>query len=255
MSAKPSIIGLIPARAGSKRIKDKNVRVLAGHPVLGLYDRLGGRRAASSTGSILSTDFGALRGDRHAITAPRCRSCGRRNSRPRPRPISSGSITRSTGAARRRQRMTASRSCGRRARCGRPRRSAAPGTSSAPGGRRFTARDREIPPASGQDVGVHDKRMVPLMPLRTGPQPWHSMQMASLPDVYVQNASLEIAWSRVSSMKTHRGRRRSCPSSARGWKGSTSTTRRTGGIFNICIGDRRGETAAGLGPSLSRNRS
>ncbi|MCU0593033.1 MAG: hypothetical protein MUC57_16370, partial [Desulfobacterales bacterium] len=28
-------------------------------------------------------------------------------------------------------------------------------------------------------------------------QPWHSSQYPSLPEVYVQNASLEIAWSRV----------------------------------------------------------
>jgi N-acylneuraminate cytidylyltransferase len=27
--------------------------------------------------------------------------------------------------------------------------------------------------------------------------PWHSMQYAALPPVYVQNASLEIAWSRI----------------------------------------------------------
>jgi CMP-N,N'-diacetyllegionaminic acid synthase len=30
----PSIVGLIPARAGSKRVKDKNIKPLAGHPVL-----------------------------------------------------------------------------------------------------------------------------------------------------------------------------------------------------------------------------
>ena len=28
-------------------------------------------------------------------------------------------------------------------------------------------------------------------------QPWHSSQYPSLPEVYVQNASLEIAWTRV----------------------------------------------------------
>jgi len=44
---------------------------------------------------------------------------------------------------------------------------------------------------------VRDNRMLPLLPLTQSPQPWHSMQMAALPDVYVQNASLEIAWTRV----------------------------------------------------------
>ena len=44
---------------------------------------------------------------------------------------------------------------------------------------------------------VRDNRMLPLMPLTQSPQPWHSMQMAALPEVFVQNASLEIAWTRV----------------------------------------------------------
>ncbi len=44
---------------------------------------------------------------------------------------------------------------------------------------------------------VRGKRMLPLMPLSPAGQPWHSTQMAALPEVYVQNASLEIAWSKV----------------------------------------------------------
>jgi len=39
--------------------------------------------------------------------------------------------------------------------------------------------------------------MLPLMPLSPAEQPWHSTQMAALPEVWVQNASLEIAWSRL----------------------------------------------------------
>jgi N-acylneuraminate cytidylyltransferase len=39
--------------------------------------------------------------------------------------------------------------------------------------------------------------MSPLMPLTPAGQPWHSRQYQSLPEVYVQNASLEIAWTRV----------------------------------------------------------
>ncbi|MGD9373845.1 MAG: hypothetical protein PVF14_20630, partial [Desulfobacterales bacterium] len=42
-----------------------------------------------------------------------------------------------------------------------------------------------------------DKRMMPLLPLGPPEQPWHSSQYPSLPEIYVQNASLEIAWSRV----------------------------------------------------------
>ena len=38
---------------------------------------------------------------------------------------------------------------------------------------------------------------MPLLPLSPAEQPWHSSQYQSLPEVYVQNASLEIAWTRV----------------------------------------------------------
>lgn len=44
---------------------------------------------------------------------------------------------------------------------------------------------------------VRGNRMVPLLPLSPAVQPWHSSQYQSLPEVYVQNASLEIAWSQV----------------------------------------------------------
>lgn len=41
------------------------------------------------------------------------------------------------------------------------------------------------------------KRMLPLLPYTNGTTPWHSSQYAALPEIYVQDASLEIAWSRV----------------------------------------------------------
>jgi N-acylneuraminate cytidylyltransferase len=41
------------------------------------------------------------------------------------------------------------------------------------------------------------KRILPVMPFANGDTPWHSSQYAALPEIYVQNASLEIAWSRV----------------------------------------------------------
>jgi N-acylneuraminate cytidylyltransferase len=44
---------------------------------------------------------------------------------------------------------------------------------------------------------VRGRRMLPLLPIGPAEQPWHSSQYPSLPEVFVQNASLEIAWSRV----------------------------------------------------------
>jgi N-acylneuraminate cytidylyltransferase len=44
---------------------------------------------------------------------------------------------------------------------------------------------------------IHGKRMLPLMPFSNGTTPWHSSQYAALPEVYAQDASLEIAWTRL----------------------------------------------------------
>jgi N-acylneuraminate cytidylyltransferase len=44
---------------------------------------------------------------------------------------------------------------------------------------------------------IRGNRLLPLLPIGPADQPWHSSQYPSLPEVYVQNASLEIAWSRV----------------------------------------------------------
>ena len=40
-------------------------------------------------------------------------------------------------------------------------------------------------------------RLLPLLPLSPADQPWHSSQYQALPEVFVQNASLELAWVRV----------------------------------------------------------
>jgi CMP-N,N'-diacetyllegionaminic acid synthase len=44
---------------------------------------------------------------------------------------------------------------------------------------------------------VRGERMFPLLPFSNGDTPWHSTPYQALPPVYVQNASLEIAWTRV----------------------------------------------------------
>jgi len=44
---------------------------------------------------------------------------------------------------------------------------------------------------------IQGNRMLPVLPFRNGDTPWHSSQYAALPEIYVQNASLEIAWTRV----------------------------------------------------------
>lgn len=44
---------------------------------------------------------------------------------------------------------------------------------------------------------LRGQRMLPLLPFTNGTTPWHSSQYGALPEVYVQDASLEIAWTRV----------------------------------------------------------
>lgn len=48
---------------------------------------------------------------------------------------------------------------------------------------------------------VRGGRMVPLLPFGPEKQPWHSSQYQSLPEIFVQNASLEIAWTDVAMKK------------------------------------------------------
>ena len=44
---------------------------------------------------------------------------------------------------------------------------------------------------------VRGKRMLPVMPFTLNGTPWHSSQYTVLPEIYAQDASLEIAWSRL----------------------------------------------------------
>ena len=44
---------------------------------------------------------------------------------------------------------------------------------------------------------IRGKRMLPLLPYNIGTTPWHSSQYAALPEIYAQDASLEMAWTRI----------------------------------------------------------
>src|SRR5688572_7264244 len=55
MDRTPSIVALIPARAGSKRVPDKNVRPLAGHPLIA-YSIAAARQSGVFAAVVVSTD-------------------------------------------------------------------------------------------------------------------------------------------------------------------------------------------------------
>jgi N-acylneuraminate cytidylyltransferase len=44
---------------------------------------------------------------------------------------------------------------------------------------------------------IRGRHMLPVMPFTIGATPWHSSQYAALPEIYAQDASLEIGWSRI----------------------------------------------------------
>lgn len=193
---KPRAVAFIPARSGSKRILHKNIRPLGGHPVIAYSIR-----AAIDSGVfdavICATDselyaevarhYGAdvpflrsseISGDKSPDIEwvewmlARLKEAGR--------DFDIFSILRPTSPFR--QPETIQRAWQQF--------SAAAGADSL----RAVELCKQHP---GKMWVIRQDRMLPLMPLTPEEQPWHSSQYAALPKVYVQNASLEIAWSRV----------------------------------------------------------
>ena len=192
----PKIVALVPARAGSKRVPDKNIRPLAGHPTIAYT-------IAAAVGSgvfddvIVSTDsdeyadiarhYGAsvpfMRPLEYAgDTSPdiewieyTLKRLGEEG-----RPYDCFSILRPTSPFRLPSTIQRAWSEFR----------AETGVDSL----RAVEKCAQHP---AKMWVIRGKRMMPLLPFGPAEQPWHSSQYPSLPLVYVQNASLEIAWSRV----------------------------------------------------------
>jgi N-acylneuraminate cytidylyltransferase len=192
----PSCIALIPARSGSKRVPDKNIRPLAGHPLIA-YSISAALQSGVFAAVIVSTDS-----ERYAQVA---RYYGAKVPFMRPaeysgdtspdiewveytlnrladegRPYDCFSILRPTSPFRLPE--TIQRAWSEFL--------AETGVDSL----RAVEKCSQHP---GKMWVVRGRRMLPLLPIGPADQPWHSSQYPSLPEVYVQNASLEIAWSRV----------------------------------------------------------
>jgi CMP-N-acetylneuraminic acid synthetase len=192
----PNIVALIPARAGSKRVPDKNIRSLAGHPLMA-YTIAAALESGLFSDVIVSTDsepyaeiaryYGAevpflrsseLAGDVSpdiewlADTLKKLAENGRK--------YDCFSILRPTSPFRLPETIQ--------------RAWQAFLTEAGVDSLRAVEKCRQHP---GKMWVVRRRRMVPLLPLSPAEQPWHSSQYQSLPEVYVQNASLEIAWTKV----------------------------------------------------------
>lgn len=196
MVAKPTCVALIPARSGSARVADKNIRLLAGHPLIA-YSIAAARGSGVFADVIVSTDsaryaeiarlYGAespfLRpADIAGATSPDIEWVTYTLTRLRDegREYDCFSILRPTSPFRKPE--TIRRAWAQFLR--------AEGVDSL----RAVEKCSQHP---GKMWLVRGERMTPLLPLGPEEQPWHSSQYQALPVVYVQNASLEIAWTRV----------------------------------------------------------
>ncbi len=196
MNKTPSIIALIPARSGSKRLADKNIRALAGHPLMA-YTIQAALQSEIFTDVTVSTDS-----ENYAEVA---KHYGAQVPFLRPSQFAgefSPDIEWIEDALTRLQKMGRSYDCFSILRPTSPFRQPEtirrawrvfledPGIDSL----RAVEKCKQHP---GKMWVIQGKRMTPLLTGGPKDQPWHSSQYASLPEVYVQNASLEIAWSRV----------------------------------------------------------
>jgi CMP-N,N'-diacetyllegionaminic acid synthase len=192
----PTIVALIPARAGSKRVPDKNIRPLAGHPVMA-YTIAAALQSKVFSDVIVSTDS-----ERYADIA---RYYGAEVPFLRPTDLA-GDV--SPDIEWLVHTLTQLRENDREYDCFSILRPTSPFRLPATIQRAWQAFRAEVGVDSlravekclqhpGKMWVVRGNRMTPLLPLGPPDQPWHSSQYQSLPEVYVQNASLEIAWTRV----------------------------------------------------------
>ena len=193
---KPSCIALIPARSGSKRVPDKNIRPLAGHPLIA-YSICAALQSGVFASVVVSTDSEAY--------ARIAREYGAEVPFMRPAEFSGDTSPDIEWVEYTLKRLAEQ---GRRYDCFSILRPTSPFRLPETIQRAWTEFCAEEGVDSlravekcGQHPGkmwvIRGRRMLPLLPFGPAEQPWHSSQYPSLPLVHVQNASLEIAWSRV----------------------------------------------------------
>ena len=192
----PSAVALIPARQGSKRVPGKNVRALGGHPVIA-YTIAPALESGVFESVIVSTDSEEIAAiARHyGADVPFLRP-------PQFAGDTSPDIEWLDYTLRELERAGRQWDCFSLLRPTSPFRTAA---TIRRAWLRFMAQEgvdslRAVEKCAqhpGKMWIVNGDRMTPLLPSAPGAQPSHSTPYQALPPVYVQNASLEIAWTRV----------------------------------------------------------
>ena len=196
MTTSPSVVALVPARSGSTRVPGKNIRVFGEHPLIA-YTIAGAIDSGVFEAVVVSTN--------DEPTAEIARHYGAEVPFLRPEALAGA---RSPDIEWVEQALTELGTQGRSFDCFAILRPTSPFRTAGTIQRawaKFRAADgvdslravercRQHP---GKMWVIRGERLLPLLPFGPPDQPWHSSQMPSLPEVWVQNASLEIGWTRV----------------------------------------------------------
>ena len=211
----PSIVALIPARSGSERVRDKNTRPLAGHPLLA-YAIASARQAGIFDRIVCSTDSGKIAAvaQRYGADTPFLRPAKFATSTsPDIEWITHAlaaldehydlfAIVRATNPFRGPDVLIR----------GLEQLLATPEADSI----RAVELVKQHP---GKMWVLEGKTMRPLLDQSHLDSAWHAGQYQALPEIYVQNSALEIAWTRVVSQTGTREGRVVAPFLTRGHEG------------------------------------
>ncbi|MEN3312998.1 MAG: CMP-N,N-diacetyllegionaminic acid synthase [Actinomycetota bacterium] len=211
----PSAIALIPARSGSERVPDKNVRPLAGHPLLA-YAIASARQAGIFDRIVCSTDSGKIAevAQRYGADIPFLRPTELATSTSPDIEWITHTLTqleehhdlfaivRATNPFRGPDVLQR----------GLEQLLATPEADSI----RAVELVKQHP---GKMWVLEGKTMRPLLDQSHLESAWHAGQYPALPEIYVQNSALEIAWTRVVSQTGTREGRVVAPFLTRGHEG------------------------------------
>jgi len=191
----PSAVALIPARSGSERVRDKNVRPLAGHPLLA-YAVAAARGAGVFDRVVCSTDSGKIAevAQRYGAEIPFLR----------PTELATSTspdiewITHALGELGEHYDLFAIVRATNPFRGGDVLRRGLEQLLATPEADSIRAVEL-VKQHPGKMWVLEGRTMRPLLEQSQLDVAWHAGQYQALPPIYVQNSALEIAWTRVVS--------------------------------------------------------
>ena len=191
----PSAVALIPARSGSERVRDKNVRPLAGHPLLA-YAVAAARGAGVFDRVVCSTDSGKIAevAQRYGAEIPFLR----------PTELATSTspdiewITHALGELGEHYDLFAIVRATNPFRGGDVLRRGLEQLLATPEADSIRAVEL-VKQHPGKMWVLEGRTMRPLLEQAQLEVAWHAGQYQALPPIYVQNSALEIAWTRVVS--------------------------------------------------------